>query len=106
MQDLESRLADALSLAAAAAKTSQQQRPGMASVLLGWVTSALVLPLRGFGVVMGWPARIAGQVLVVGKRSLGGRVRRELKTAGRVNGVKRGGGVERGLGKGVAVKKQ
>ncbi|KAI9700249.1 MAG: hypothetical protein M1836_002263 [Candelina mexicana] len=106
LQDLESRLADALSLAAAAAaQSNQRHRPSVASALLGWMTAAVVIPLRGIGIVMGWPARLAGQVLEVLKRSLGGRVRRELKTAGRANGTKRGGG-ERGQGRGTAAKKR
>ncbi|KAI9719115.1 MAG: hypothetical protein M1812_003745 [Candelaria pacifica] len=99
LQDLETRLADALSLAAAAAaQSSQRQRPSFVSVLISWISTVIILPLRGIKIIISLPSKLAGRVLDMVTRSLSGKIGRELKTAGRVAGSKRGG-MERNYGR-------
>lgn len=71
--DLEARLADAISLAAAAAQTGQRQRYGFWSMLVEWIASAIVLPLQAFGALASLPFKMIialigfGNITIIGK---------------------------------------
>jgi hypothetical protein len=54
LQELEARLNDAISLAAAAANNGQRQR-GFTGVIIEWVATAIVLPLQAFGALASLP---------------------------------------------------
>ena len=54
LQELEGRLNDAISLAAAAANNGQKQR-GFMGILLEWAASAIVLPLQALGALANLP---------------------------------------------------
>lgn len=53
--DLEARLNDAISLAAAAANNSQRQRGFQ--VIFDWIAAAIVFPLQAFGAMLSFPFR-------------------------------------------------
>ncbi|KAI9805151.1 MAG: hypothetical protein M1825_000985 [Sarcosagium campestre] len=63
LRDLESRLQDALSLAAAAAHSGQNQRPGFASILVEWICAAVVLPLQASWAFINLPAQVAARLI-------------------------------------------
>jgi hypothetical protein len=71
--DLEARLADAISLAAAAAQTGQRQRYGIWGMLVEWIASAIVLPLQAFGALASLPFRTIVAVIGVGKSTMIGK---------------------------------
>ena len=54
LQELEGRLNDAISLAAAAANNGQRQR-GFMGILMEWAASAIVLPLQALGALLNLP---------------------------------------------------
>ncbi|KAI9874527.1 MAG: hypothetical protein M1830_009645 [Pleopsidium flavum] len=83
LQDLESRMNDAISLAAAAERSNQSQRQSFAAILIDWLCAAMVLPIQALWECVSLPARIAAQVLTVTKGYVGGKVQKEMKTAGR-----------------------
>jgi hypothetical protein len=80
--DLEARLADAISLAAAAAQSGQQYRYGVWSVLIEWVASGIVLPLQAFGALASLPFKTIVALIGFGKATIIGRPpERSRKTA-------------------------
>jgi len=64
--DLEARLSDAISLAAAAAKNGQRQR-GFAGIVVEWVATAVVLPLQAFGAIASLPFKTIIALINYGK---------------------------------------
>jgi hypothetical protein len=54
LHDLEARLNDAISLAAAAANNGQKHR-GFTGIIIEWAATAIVLPLQAFGVLASLP---------------------------------------------------
>lgn len=66
--DLEARLSDAISLAAAAANNRQQWK--FANVVIEWVATAIVLPLKAFGAVASLPFKMIGALATFGKTSV------------------------------------
>ena len=86
LQDLESRMADAITLAAAAERSTSQSQRGPAAILLDWACAAVVLPTQTAWTVMRLPAKVALTVLSVLEGYFGRKVRTELRTAGRVAG--------------------
>ncbi|KAI9853535.1 MAG: hypothetical protein M1824_001100, partial [Vezdaea acicularis] len=67
LQDLEQRLADALSLAAAAAQSGQRRGQGTFSMLLGWVGSAVIFPIQAFSSLISFPIRSFGKLFGIGR---------------------------------------
>lgn len=60
LQDLEGRLRDALSLAAAASR-SHQQKPGVLLLLLDRISSLFMAPLAAFAGLLLWPFRLLAE---------------------------------------------
>ncbi|GAB7343700.1 hypothetical protein MBLNU457_1683t1 [Dothideomycetes sp. NU457] len=56
LQSLETRIQDALSLAAAAAHSSQ--KPGMVATLLSWISKLLMVPMEAACFFIAWPINI------------------------------------------------
>ena len=83
LQDLEARMADAITLAAAAERSTSQQKQGSAGILLDWMCAAVVLPAQTAWSVMSLPAKVAARTLEILEGYLGRKVRVELRTAGR-----------------------
>ncbi|KAK0100411.1 hypothetical protein ONS96_007689 [Cadophora gregata f. sp. sojae] len=80
LHDLESRLNDAISLAAAAANNTQNR--GFAGIIVEWAASAIVLPLQALGALVGLPLKMSaslmnwGKYKVVGQKPVGNRERK------------------------------
>ncbi|KAL9601701.1 MAG: hypothetical protein Q9219_002312 [cf. Caloplaca sp. 3 TL-2023] len=88
LQELESRMSDAITLAAAAERSSSQsssRRGSYAFILFAWVSTALVLPLQAGWAVISFPPKVAGFFMGKVENFVGNKVRREMKTAGRSN---------------------
>ena len=100
LQDLEQRLADALSLAAAAAQSGQRNRPGMLSMLADWAMAAVILPLQAFWGVVSFPAKGVGRLVGIGKKKPGVSSERERKNISKYGSHGRLGG-ERIQGRGI-----
>ena len=114
LQDLEKRLSDAITLAAAAERSSQSSRQrrgngvGLLMNLFDDVTAVLSLPIQMCWTILTLPwkvvASLVGSVSAGADGWVGQKVRREMKTAGVVD--KRGGsGSERRRVQGRAGKK-
>jgi hypothetical protein len=70
--DLEAKLNDAISLAAAAANNSQRQR-GFTGIIVEWLATAVVLPLQGFAALASLPFKTITALINFGKTSVAGR---------------------------------
>jgi hypothetical protein len=70
--DLEAKLNDAISLAAAAANNGQRQR-GFTGVIVEWVATAVVLPLQAFAALASLPFKTIITLINFGKTSVVGR---------------------------------
>jgi DNA uptake protein ComE-like DNA-binding protein len=70
--DIEARLTDAISLAAAAAQNGQQ-RYGFMSMLVDWIAAGLVLPLQAVGVLASLPFKTTITLISFGKMVITGR---------------------------------
>ncbi|CCD34276.1 hypothetical protein BofuT4_P103700.1 [Botrytis cinerea T4] len=68
--DLEARLNDAISLAAAAANNSQ--RRGTFRMIFDWISSAMILPLQAFGTIASLPLKALLSVVNYTRFLLGG----------------------------------
>ena len=91
LADLESRLSDAITLAAAAERNvSNFSRKSYATMLLDWASAAILLPIQaGYSLVM-LPVRVAGGALGLVEDVARGKIRKEMKTAtGKTNGPER-----------------
>lgn len=78
LQNLEDRLADALALAAVAAKHSQ--RPGVIMTTLEWFSHVFMLPVQVLWTLVTWPVEAATNVFTCGKTWIfGGQRRRDGK---------------------------
>lgn len=73
--DLEARLADAISLAAAAAQNNQRQRYNLWTKLVEWIASGVVLPLQAFGALASLPFKTIIALIDFGKAIVIGRQR-------------------------------
>jgi hypothetical protein len=97
--DLESRLADAISLAAAAANSGQRNH-GFTGVIVEWVATAVVLPIQALGAIAGLPFKMAIAIISYGKSRIIGpppeMTRKSLNgkhvTSGRPLGISRAPG--------------
>ena len=85
LQDLESRMSDAITLAAAAERStaSKSGRGSPAIVLFDWVSTALLLPLQAGWTVVSFPARLSTAIFGIFENYVGNKVRKEMRTAGR-----------------------
>lgn len=89
LQELEARMADAITLAAAAERSSNQQRSRRGSsalVVYEWVSAGLLLPVRTAWAAISLPAVLVQAIMRRMEEYVGGNVRREMKTAGRASG--------------------
>lgn len=105
IQDLEARMSDAITLAAAAERSSStylKARQRSAFILLDWICSIVVLPVQAAWVAVSLPARLASSVLEVVEGYFVRNVKRDGKTVGRGSGQpeRKAGGSSRTLGKG------
>lgn len=75
--DLEARLADAISLAAAAAQSGQRSR-GFGTILVEWTAAGMVLPLQAFGALAAMPFKTIIALIGFGKATVVGRKSNEM----------------------------
>lgn len=82
LADLESRLSDAIALAAAAERNvSNISRKSTAAALLDWGSAAVLFPIHaGYSLVM-LPIRLTGGALGLVDEVARGKIRKEIKTA-------------------------
>ena len=73
LQELEARLNDALSLAAAAAQSGQRQRPGFAAILVDSICAAVFFPLQAFWALLNLPIHAVFSVMAMVGAATGGR---------------------------------
>ena len=92
LQDIESRMTDALALAAAAERSSSNAGRGSALLLLDWMCAVVVFPVQAGWTVVSLPARVAGRGLAWVEEFIRGKVRKELRTAGRSSTHTKAGG--------------
>ncbi|KAL8776991.1 MAG: hypothetical protein Q9213_008055 [Squamulea squamosa] len=84
LQELESRMSDAITLAAAAERSSAKQNSRRGSfVLFDWVSRAMLLPLQVGWAIVSFPTRLLSMCMSVLEDYVGNKVKREMKTAGR-----------------------
>ena len=83
LQDLEVRMNDAITLAAAAERSKHSPVQGVSSILFQWSLAAMVLPIQATWEFISLPARLSSKVLAVAKAMVGGKVEKEMRTAGR-----------------------
>ena len=101
LQDLESRMNDAITLAAAAERSHAGSRRGHASILLEWICAAVVMPAQAMYTMLSLPPRTALKVLGLLEGYVGKQVQAEMRTAGRTNaGHSRGNAAWRSQGRG------
>lgn len=71
LHDLESRLNDAISLAAAAAHSAQHKR-GFTGVVVEWTATAIVIPLQALGAFASIPVKTSASFLTWGRAKVFG----------------------------------
>ncbi|GME38191.1 hypothetical protein GTA08_BOTSDO09265 [Neofusicoccum parvum] len=72
LQDLESRLKDALALAAAAARSGQKKKPGIAIILFDWLSTLFMIPLQAIWTLFAYPFQALSSITRSVKRFLFG----------------------------------
>ena len=102
LQDLESRMNDAITLAAAAERGHAASRRSYASILLDWICAAVVMPAQAVYTLLSLPPRASLKVLGILEGYIGKKVRVEMRTAGRTTsaGHSRNNGGSRSQGRG------
>ncbi|KAL8645132.1 MAG: hypothetical protein Q9226_007440 [Calogaya cf. arnoldii] len=86
LQELESRMSDAITLAAAAERSSTQHKSRRGPfVLFDWVSTAMLLPLQAGWAIVTFPTKVLSMLRGMAEDYVGNKVRREMKTAGRTN---------------------
>ncbi|TVY16427.1 hypothetical protein LARI1_G007217 [Lachnellula arida] len=83
--DLEARLSDAISLAAAAANNGQKNR-GFTGVIVEWVATAIVLPIQAFGSLASLPFKTIKGTVNYGKVKIFGHPQTSEKNRRTTNG--------------------
>lgn len=83
LQDLEARMNDAITLAAAAERSKHHPGQGFAAMMFQWGFAAMVLPIQALWEFASLPARLSSKVLAVAKGLVGAKVEKEVRTAGR-----------------------
>ena len=87
LQELESRLGDAITLAAAAERSSlsnRQRRGSGVGLVADWIAIAALLPFQIGWSVVSFPGRIISGVVTQVEDYVGLKIKREMKTAGKV----------------------
>ena len=103
LQGLEGKLADAITLAAAAERSSQasKQRRGSGVVMmLDWATSAVLIPVQLAWTVVSLPGQLVWGLMGYIEDVLGRKYRREMRTAGRAPDGSKLGVERRKIGRG------
>ncbi|KAL8749584.1 MAG: hypothetical protein Q9199_007596 [Rusavskia elegans] len=86
LQELESRMSDAITLAAAAERSSTQHKARRGSfVLFDWVSTVMLLPLQAGWALITFPPKVLSMCMGMAEDYVGNKVRREMKTAGRTS---------------------
>lgn len=86
LQELESRMSDAITLAAAAERSSTQHKARRGSfVLFDWVSTVMLLPLQAGWALIILPPKVLSMCMGMAEDYVGNKVRREMKTAGRTS---------------------
>jgi len=83
LQDLEARMNDAITLAAAAERSKHDPGQGFAAMLFQWGFAATVLPIQASWEIASLSVRLSSKVLAVAKGLVGPKVEKEMRTAGR-----------------------
>ncbi|EKG16176.1 hypothetical protein MPH_06613 [Macrophomina phaseolina MS6] len=97
--DLESRLKDALVLAAAAARSGQQKKPGFGTILFDWLSTLLMIPLHATWALFVYPFQtVSGMARSIKRFLFGYRKSVDKKAAGGKGKGRAGYGAERGHG--------
>jgi hypothetical protein len=81
LQELETRMKDAIALAAAAQRGVQGQRQRYAAVLLDWICACVVLPLQALWSLILLPSRLASSVLSYLRSLLGMQTKKERSSS-------------------------
>ncbi|KAF4302712.1 hypothetical protein GTA08_BOTSDO09265 [Botryosphaeria dothidea] len=97
LQDLESRLKDALALAAAAARNGQQKKPGLGTILFDWLSTLFMIPLHAIWTLFVYPFQTLSGITRSIKRFLFGYKKSVEKKGGKGKG-RAGYSAERGHG--------
>ncbi|OJD31564.1 uncharacterized protein BKCO1_4600038 [Diplodia corticola] len=88
LQDLESRLKDALALAAAAARGGQQKKPGVVTILYDWLRTLLMIPLQAMWTLMVYPFQMLSSMTISVKKFLFGYTKKvDKKGKGKAKSV-------------------
>lgn len=98
LQDVEKRMNDAITLAAAAERSSQsnKQRRGSGVVMMvDWAASLMLLPMQVLWAIISFPGKVLAGIVTYVEEVIGRKVRRELKTAGRGDGKNNSGSERR-----------
>jgi hypothetical protein len=95
LHELEGRLNDAISLAAAAAKNGQSQR-GFTGIIVEWAATAIVLPLQAIGTIARLPFKTLMAIVSYGRgkvrgQQLSDRGRKTINGSGRYSSHGRSG---------------
>ncbi|KAK4690689.1 hypothetical protein P7C71_g6159, partial [Lecanoromycetidae sp. Uapishka_2] len=107
LQELEKRMGDAITLAAAAERSSQSNRQrgnSGVSLMIDWIATMVMLPIQIGWTILSFPGKVAAGVWdqVVGY--LGQKYQTEMRTAGRIDS-KVGSGSEKRRASGRGQKK-
>jgi len=78
LREIESRLNDAISLAAAAANNGQKQK-SFTGIVVEWVATAIVLPVHAFGAVASLPFKVITALIEHVKASVAGQKQSDQK---------------------------
>lgn len=104
LQELEKRMGDAITLAAAAERSSQsnrQRRGSTVGLMVDWVATVTMLPIQIVWTVLTLPARIIAGLVGRMEGYVGKKYKKELTTAGRGDSrVSSGGEKRRASGRG------
>ena len=95
-------MSDAITLAAAAERSNlKSSRRGSSFVVLDWACAVVVLPMQAAWAIASLPAKAASKSLGAVEEYVARKIKREMRTVGRVNGIsERKSGSVRAPGKG------
>ena len=88
LQHIESRMADAITLAAAAERGIAASRRGSAAVLLDWTCATVVLPIQATWKVTTSLFSVVEGAMKVTEGWFGGKIKKEMRTAGQIGNEK------------------
>lgn len=91
LQDLESRMADAITLAAAAERSNAQKpKHGSALILLDWVCAAIVLPVQTINMCINLPVQVVRTTVTAIEGYISRRFQKQTRTGSRGSGGENG----------------